>query len=104
MRDAPFFNLRPKWFSSDTSFMKRILSLIILLSFQAQADKKSFTELRGEQVIFFTENQKEALKDFDDLELDLLYKDLENSTILELKSKYPELSARELEELKTKRK
>lgn len=104
MRDAPFFILRPRRLSSDTSFMKLILPLIILLSFPAHAEKKSFTELREASTTFFAENQKEALREYDELELDLLYKDLEILTIYELKSKYPELTARELEELKTKRK
>ena len=61
-------------------------------------------QIRQERTTFFAENPKDVLKDYDDLELDLLYKDLENSTIFELKSKYPELTPRELEELKTKRK
>lgn len=104
MRDAPFFILRFHHLSSDTSFMKLIFPLIILLSFPALADKKSFTQIREERITFFAENPKEALKDYDDLELDLLYKDLEKSTILELKSKYPELTPKELEDLKTKRK
>ncbi|MES2527910.1 MAG: hypothetical protein V4598_12530 [Bdellovibrionota bacterium] len=84
--------------------MKLILPIIFFLSFSAYADKKSITELREERRVFFEANPKEALKEYDDLELDLLYKDLENSTILELKSKYPELTPKELEELKTKRK
>lgn len=84
--------------------MKLILPLIFLIHFPAFAEKKSFTQIRQESATFFAENPKDVLKDYDDLELDLLYKDLENSTILELKSKYPELTPRELEELKTKRK
>ncbi len=84
--------------------MKLILPLIFLLNFPAFAEKKSFMQIRQERTTFFAENPKDVLKDYDDLELDLLYKDLENSTIFELKSKYPELTPRELEELKTKRK
>ncbi len=101
----PLFSfLRPSRLSSDTSFMKLILPLIILLSFPALAEKKSFTEIREARITFFNDNFKEVLKDYDELELDLLYKDLESLTILELKSKYPELTPKELEELKTKRK
>ena len=84
--------------------MKLILPLILLLSFSAHAEKKSITELREERRIFFEANPQEALKEYDELELDLLYKDLESSTILELRSKYPELTPKELESLKTKRK
>ncbi len=84
--------------------MKLILPFIFLLSFSAHAEKKSFSQLREERTIFFEANPKEALKDYDELELDLLYKDLETSTILQLMSKYPELTPKELESLKTKRK
>ncbi len=59
---------------------------------------------RAEREQFFTDNWKDGLKDYDELEKDLLYMDLRTKTILELKQKYPELSAKELEELKTKRK
>ncbi len=59
---------------------------------------------RAEREQFFTDNWKDGLKDYDELEKDLLYMDLRHKTILELKQKYPELSAKELEELKTKRK
>lgn len=59
---------------------------------------------RAEREQFFADNWKEGLKDYDELEKDLLYMDLKSKTILELKSKYPELSPKELEELKTKRK
>lgn len=59
---------------------------------------------RAEREQFFADNWKDGLKDYDELEKDLLYMDLKSKTILELKSKYPELSPKELEELKTKRK
>ncbi len=59
---------------------------------------------RAEREQFFADNPKEGLKEYDELEKDLLYMDLKSKTILELKSKYPELSPKELEELKTKRK
>lgn len=59
---------------------------------------------RAEREQFFADNWKDGLKDYDELEKDLLYMDLKSKTILELKQKYPELSAKELEELKTKRK
>lgn len=59
---------------------------------------------RSEREQFFAENWKDGLKDYDELEKDLLYMDLKSKTILELKKKYPEFTARELEELKTKRK
>lgn len=59
---------------------------------------------RAEREQFFAENPKEGLKDYDELEKDLLYMDLKSKTILELSKKYPELSPKELEELKTKRK
>jgi hypothetical protein len=59
---------------------------------------------RAEREQFFADNWKDGMKDYDELEKDLLYMDLKSKTILELKSKYPELSPKELEELKTKRK
>jgi hypothetical protein len=59
---------------------------------------------KAERDQFFADNWKEGLKEYDELEKDLLYMDLKSKTILELKSKYPELSPKELEELKTKRK
>jgi hypothetical protein len=59
---------------------------------------------RAEREQFFTDNWKDGLKDYDELEKDLLYMDLKSKTVLELKSKYPELSPKELEELQTKRK
>ncbi len=59
---------------------------------------------KAERDQFFADNWKDGLKDYDELEKDLLYMDLKSKTILELKAKYPELTARELEELKTKRK
>lgn len=59
---------------------------------------------RAEREQFFADNWKEGLKDYDELEKDLLYMDLKSKTILELSKKYPELSPKELESLKTKRK
>ncbi len=59
---------------------------------------------RAEREQFFTDNWKEGLKDYDELEKDLLYMDLKSKTILELRQKYPELTPKELEELQTKRK
>ncbi len=84
--------------------MKALL-LLILISLSALAEeKKSFSQIRAESSVFFTQHPHEALKDFDELELDLLYQDLPNLTILELYRKYPELGPKELEELKSKRK
>jgi hypothetical protein len=59
---------------------------------------------KAERDQFFADNWKDGLKDYDQLEKDLLYMDLKSKTILELKSKYPELSPKDLEDLKTKRK
>ncbi|MFL5786365.1 MAG: hypothetical protein ACJ76H_17230 [Bacteriovoracaceae bacterium] len=85
--------------------MKLILLLCLFLSISVSAtEKKSFTQIREEQKKFFAENTNENLKDYDELELDLLYQDLETLSIYDLKSKYPELTPKELEELKTKRK
>lgn len=84
--------------------MKSLLLLSLLtLSVHAE-ERKSFTQIRSERTQFFTDHPHEKLKDFDDLELDLLYQDLPKLTIYELFRKYPEFTPKELEELKTKRK
>lgn len=83
--------------------MKTFL-LILLLTQLAMAEEMSFTKLRHQRNVFFDGVQMEGLNGFDDSELDLLYKDLPNLTILELYRKYPELTPKELESLKTKRK
>ncbi len=84
--------------------MKALLLLSILTLAAFAEDKKSFTQIREEQRKFFAENPKEAIRDYDDLELDLLYQDLTRLTLLELYRKYPEFTPKELEELMTKRK
>jgi hypothetical protein len=71
---------------------------------QTARPPRNILPAKAERDQFFAANWKDGLKDYDELEKDLLYMDLKSKTILELKSKYPELTARELEELKTKRK
>ena len=71
---------------------------------QKPVSPRNILPARAEREQFFADNWKEGLKDYDELEKDLLYMDLKSKTILELKKKYPELSPKELEELKTKRK
>lgn len=85
----------------------KILMAWLLISSSALAEplpSKKMLPARAEREQFFAENSKEGLKDFDDLEMDLLYKDLKSKTILELMQKYPELTPKEIEELQTKRK
>ena len=83
----------------------KFLILLLLFAVTAQAgEKMSIYQIRFASEKFFEENPKEALKDYDTLELDLLYQDLEKLTLFELSRKYPELTVQELEELKTKRK
>lgn len=84
--------------------MKTFIFLSLLSLSVFAEERKSFTQIREDRIAFFVENQKDALKDFDDLELDLFYQDLARLTILELYQKYPEFPPKELEELKTKRK
>lgn len=87
--------------------MKILMAWILVYSSafaqQAIPQKKSLPA-RAEREQFFAENSLEGLKDFDDLEKDLLYKDLKSKPILELMQKYPELTPKEIEDLQTKRK
>lgn len=71
---------------------------------QKPVPPKNSLPARAEREQFFADNWKEGLKDYDELEKDLLYMDLKSKTILELRQKYPELTPKELEELQTKRK
>ena len=90
--------------SSEKSSMKALLIVLLLMVAAHAEDNKSFTQIREDRIAFFVENGSEKMKDFDDLELDLLYQDLAKLSILELYQKYPEFTPKELEELKTKRK